>query len=85
MVFKKTHKPFSIEYLLKHYDFYINYFKKIINLESDYNDIILKIIKKNIKYNEKCKNISFVDCLLHKNIKNFVGFTGTAYIYKPET
>jgi len=56
-------------------------------------DVDADIFEQNIKqildkdnnknYYKQCQNISFNDLLLHKNVKNIVSFTGTAYIELP--
>jgi len=71
------------EYLANRYH-YINNYKKEFNLDPlDFEIIIKQILKINISYYSNCKNISFNDLLLYKNVKNFVCFTGTAYIEPP--
>ena len=55
----------------------------IIN-PNDFKIIITKILEMNITYYKKCKNISFNDLLLSKNVVNFICFTGTAYINPPK-
>jgi hypothetical protein len=64
--------------------YYKNKYKKTFELDKDEFEIIIKkILKMNSDYYSHCNNISFNDLLLYKNVKNFVCFTGTAYIQMP--
>ena len=65
-------------------EFYLKSMKEKFNLEDTTQIIILKnILNMNISYYKKCNNISFNDLLLYKNVRNFVSFTGTAFIKPP--
>jgi hypothetical protein len=77
-LFKKI--PKNIELLIENKDHYINLFKDDIVIKPE---ILKEILIKNYNYNERCKNISFTDMMLYRNIKNFICFTGTAYINVP--
>ena len=64
--------------------YYKNKYNEKFELDDDeFKTIIKEILKMNSDYYSKCKNISFNDLLLFKNVKNFVCFTGTAYIQVP--
>jgi hypothetical protein len=72
----------------KHYKNYQEHFKSTYKDEfdlkpSEFEVIIKQILKLNTNYYLKCRNISFNDLLLYKNVKNFICFTGTAYIKPP--
>jgi hypothetical protein len=65
-------------------EYFLNNIKNDISIEADkFENIIISILNKNKNYYQRCNNISFNDLLLYKNIKNFVSFTGTAYIKLP--
>jgi len=77
-------KPLHYDLYKKNRDFYKSKSKKKFEIDTDIFDNILKnILNLNDTYYKNCKNISFNDLLLHKNVKNFVSFTGTAYIKPP--
>jgi hypothetical protein len=64
---------------------YLNNLNEDFILDDDFLELYIKTcLNKNITYYEKCKNISFTELLLKKNVKNYVGFTGTAYIQLPK-
>ena len=69
-------------------EYYIDKYKKVVNIFNTSNgnlDIIIKkILEMNQIYYKKCKNISFNDLLLEKYVKRFICFTGTAYIKPPK-
>jgi hypothetical protein len=80
-----TDKPNSF----KHYTNYKVHFKetyeKKFNLDNTQFDIIIEeILALNNNFYSLCRNISFNDLLLYKNVKNFVCFTGTAFITPPQ-
>ncbi len=64
---------------------YYKFIKNINNLISDkfYEKYIEEVLNYNNNYYQNCINISFNDLLLNKNVKNFISFTGTAYINPP--
>ena len=67
-----------------HKNHYNNKQKELLILNDEENEIIVKqILNINKDYYSKCRNISFNDLLLYKNVNNFVCFTGTAYIIPP--
>jgi hypothetical protein len=77
-------KPLYYDLYEKNKDFYKSKSKKKFEIDTDiFDNILKKILNLNDTYYKKCKNISFNDLLLHKNVKNFVSFTGTAYIKPP--
>jgi hypothetical protein len=57
--------------------------KKFIVNDTIIEQIFKYILNLNINYNRDCSNISFNDLLLYKNVNNFIGFTGTAYMSLP--
>jgi hypothetical protein len=59
------------------------YYTKIKNNIVIEDDVLLFILKKNELYYNSTNNISFTDLMLHKNVPNYVSFTGTAYINPP--
>jgi hypothetical protein len=64
--------------------FYSNKLNDVFDVEpSIFEKYIKQILDRNRNYYNKCKNISFNDLLLHKNVKNIISFTGTAYIELP--
>jgi hypothetical protein len=66
--------------------YFENNFKDIIEYNSfiPFKDYFKNIEEYLIKYYENANNISFNDLLLHRNVQNFVAFTGTAYIIPPK-
>ena len=79
----------SINFEYNHYkkneEYYKTKYKDIFEINNeDFEIIIKKILEINKSYYQKCKNISFNDLLLSKNVKNFVCFTGTAFIVPPQ-
>jgi hypothetical protein len=64
---------------------YYNFLKNENNLINDkfYEKYTEEVLNYNNNYNQNCINISFNDLLLNKNVKNFISFTGTAYINPP--
>ena len=82
--FNANHKPHDIEEYINMSDHYNNFFDVDINLDNQIFEIYLKgKLSLNVDYYTECKNINFVDLMLHNNIKNYVGFTGTAYMSVP--
>ena len=80
--FSQTPKSIN-EYLLNSVH-YKNTCNDVFDLpEKDFEIIIIKILNINNSYFAECQNISFNDLLLYKNVKNFICFTGTAYIKPP--
>jgi hypothetical protein len=76
--------PKSYKHYIDNVSHYRNNYKDTFELNDFYFTIIIKqILDININYYSKCRNISFNDLLLYKNVKNFVCFTGTAYIKPP--
>jgi hypothetical protein len=74
----------TYEYYSNNKNFYLNNMKASFDIvKDDFNKIFFSILDKQKEYNSKCSNISFTELLLSRNIKNFVGFTGTAYIDPP--
>jgi hypothetical protein len=64
--------------------YYKNKYNEKFELDNDeFKTIIKQILQMNSDYHYRCQNISFNDLLLSKNVKNFVCFTGTAYIQVP--
>jgi hypothetical protein len=79
-----SEKPNSYKDYISNLNHFKNKYNEKFELEkSDFEIIIKKILTLNIDYYSKCKNISFNDLLLYRNVKNFVCFTGTAYIEPP--
>ena len=79
-----TYEIQSWETYFANKEFYLKSMKEKFNLDDATQKIILKnILNMNISYYKKCNNISFNDLLLYRNVKNFVSFTGTAYIKPP--
>ena len=84
-MFKEEKKPLTIfDYntMSSYYNLFLN--DKIEIGEEDFEICLKYFLNMNIKYKKKCNNISFNDLLLYKNVKNFVSFTGTAYMRPPE-
>jgi hypothetical protein len=76
--------PSSYTSFKNNYNHYKNNYKAKFELSIlDFDIIIKQILKLNINYYSDCQNISFNDLLLYKNVKNFVCFTGTAYVKPP--
>ena len=64
---------------------YLNNLNENFILDDNFLELYIQsCLNKNITYYEKCKNISFTELLLKKNVNNYVGFTGTAYIQLPK-
>jgi len=77
-------KPEKYSFYVKNKDYYKTKYNEIFELdEINFNIIINKILNLNIEYFLNCKNISFNDLLFYKNVKNFICYTGTAYIKVP--
>ena len=76
---------FNVELIIKNKDYYIDHFKPEIqyDTEEEYYEELSYILNKNNTYYSNAKNISFTDMMLYRNVKNFVCFTGTAYIKPP--
>ena len=68
----------------KYKEYYMTIYTDTFNITKDFDIIIKKILEMNNTYYKKCKNISFNDLLLSRNVKNFICFTGTAYIEPPQ-
>jgi hypothetical protein len=76
--------PRSFKHYSKNKLHFVNKAKEVFELsDENFNIITKQILDINNSYYALCKNISFNDLLLSKNIKNFVCFTGTAYIKPP--
>jgi hypothetical protein len=74
-------KPKNIIEFKNNREHYINCLKDVFDIDKQYLDEIIKnILDINKTYYSQCENISFNDMMLYKNVKNFVCFTGTAYI-----
>ena len=79
--FTKDNAPASIGMYLDYSDYYLSYFNYATKIdELIYNEVVNDILTNLLSYNKSSKNISFTDLLLTRNVKKFVGFTGTAYI-----
>jgi hypothetical protein len=77
-------EPYDFNIYLKNKDFYKSKLKNKFLIDDDiFDNILRKLLNLNDTYYKNCKNISFNDLLLHKNVKNFISFTGTAYIRPP--
>ena len=82
--FKASNIPFEYNYYKKNEKYYMDNYSDTFDIdESTFDIIIKKILEMNKTYYKECKNISFNDLLLSKNVKNFICFTGTAYIKPP--
>jgi len=78
-------KPYDYNFYKKNKTFYKSKLKIKFEIDTDIFDFILKrILNLNNTYYKECKNISFNDLLLYKNVKNFISFTGTAFIKPPQ-
>jgi len=76
--------PRSLKHYFENKLHFIGKAKEVFKLtDENFNIITKQILDINNSYYSSCKNISFNDLLLSKNIKNFVCFTGTAYIKPP--
>jgi hypothetical protein len=74
-------KPHHINDYTLNREHYNNNLKNEFNIDEKYLAKIIKsILDLNKTYYSNCNNISFNDMMLYKNVKNFVCFTGTAYI-----
>ena len=86
-ILKKNYKNnilFDYNYYIKNEKYYMDNYNDEFNIDSEtLKNIIQKILEMNKTYYKECKNISFNDLLLSKNVKKFIGFTGTAYIKPP--
>jgi len=77
-------KPRSFTHYFENRSHFVSKTKEVFELSvENFNIITKEILDINNSYYSECKNISFNDLLLSKNIKNFVCFTGTAYIKPP--
>jgi hypothetical protein len=64
--------------------FYLNNIKYDFCIDDKlFERFILSILNLNSNYNKKCLNISFNDLMLYKYVKNFISFTGTAFMRPP--
>jgi hypothetical protein len=75
--------PISFKQYNKNKEHYKKNYKDKFEIDEDADYIIKEILKINNSYYLQCKNISFNDLLLYKNVNNFVCLTGTAYIVPP--
>jgi len=75
--------PMKYEIFRRDKEFFKIFKEKIIITEDNYKMFITNILNLNNFYYKKSNNISFNDLLLYKNVKNFISFTGTAYIIPP--
>ena len=76
--------PYNYNLYIQNKDYYKSISKKKMSIDEDiFENILKKILTLNNTYYKCCKNISFNDLLLYKNVKNFISFTGTAYIKPP--
>ena len=75
--------PINFDIYRNNKEFYKIFKEKIIITEDNYKIFMKNILNLNNFYYKKSNNISFNDLLLYKNVKNFVSFTGTAYIKPP--
>ena len=83
--FTITEPIFEYNYYIKNKEYYMDNYKETFTIDPENFIIILtKILNMNITYYKTCKNISFTDLLLTRHVKNFVCFTGTAYITPPK-
>jgi len=83
-LFMESNRPTTLKLYFENQLHYRNKYNEVFKLSSEHFELIIKeILNINNYYYSKCKNISFNDLLLSKNIKNFVCFTGTAYIKPP--
>ena len=81
-----TNNDLTFEYTnyKKNKEYYMTIYNDTFNISDEFDIIIKKILEMNKIYYKKCKNISFNDLLLSRNVKNFICFTGTAYIDPPK-
>lgn len=75
--------PIKYEIFIRNKEFYSIFKDKIIITEDNFKIFMKNILNLNNFYYKRSNNISFNDLLLYKNVKNFVSFTGTAYILPP--
>lgn len=76
--------PRSLKHYFENKLHFVSRAKEVFELsDENFNTITKQILDINNSYYKYCYNISFNDLLLSKNIKNFVCFTGTAYIKPP--
>jgi hypothetical protein len=75
----------DIEQYLEYKSYYLNNISDTLQIDNDKFELyVTSILNKNNHYYKLCKNISFTELLLHKNVKNIISFTGTAYIQLPQ-
>ena len=79
-------RTFDYNYYRNNKEYYMNNYNDIFDIYKDINFkiILTKILEMNNTYYKTCYNISFNQLLLSKNVKNFICFTGTAYITPPK-
>jgi hypothetical protein len=84
-LFDENAKPLDYDQYIKNKNFYDNNLKKEMKYPNDLDYIKTIIIPQISNYEKYTDNISFNELLLSDNVTNYVGFTGTGYIYPPKS